>query len=52
MFTFVVGVLVGGLGLFLILDNNPKLAAKLSSVKDVVEAEIDQRISNIKNDLD
>lgn len=44
MVAFTVGVLVGVLGCFLVLDNNPKLAKKLSSVKEVVEKKIEEKI--------
>lgn len=44
MFEFLAGLVVGGLGLYLILDNNPKLAAKLKVVKEVVESKIKKEI--------
>jgi hypothetical protein len=40
MIAFLAGLVVGGIGLYLILDNNPKLAAKLKTVKTVVEQKI------------
>ena len=44
MFAFLAGVVVGGIGLYLILDNNPKLAAKLKVVKEVVEVKIKEKV--------
>lgn len=38
---FIAGVLVGSIGLFLVLDNNPKLAAKLRTVKKLVKQKIE-----------
>jgi len=38
---FVVGLVLGALGLFLVLDNNPKLAAKLNTVKKLVKQKIE-----------
>ena len=44
MLTFIAGLIIGGLVLYLILDNNPKLAAKLKTVKEVVEKKIKEEI--------
>lgn len=37
---FLLGVLVGGVGVWLVLDNNPKLVLKLKSVKKVLKDKI------------
>lgn len=42
MGAFIAGAVVGALILFLVLDNNPKLAAKLGSVKKVVKEKIEE----------
>lgn len=44
MVAFTAGVLAGVFGCFLVLDNNPKLAKKLSSVKEIVEKKIEEKI--------
>lgn len=41
MGAFIGGLLVGGIGLYLILDNNPKLAVKLKTVKNIVKQKIE-----------
>tara|TARA_R110000737_G_C14624761_1_gene494596 strand:- start:24695 stop:24889 length:195 start_codon:yes stop_codon:yes gene_type:complete len=41
MLTFLGGIIVGAIGLFLVLDNNPKLAAKLKTVKNIVKQKIE-----------
>ena len=38
---FLVGLVLGALGLFLVLDNNPELAAKLKTVKNIVKQKIE-----------
>lgn len=43
MVAFLGGVIVGAIGLFLVLDNNPKLAAKLKTVKNIVKEKIDNK---------
>ena len=43
MLTFIAGVGTGALILFLVLDNNPKLAKKLGSVKNIVEKVIEDK---------
>jgi len=40
---FIVGVIAGAIGMFLILDNNPKFAAKLSTVKEIVKQKLEDR---------
>jgi len=42
MGAFFLGVLVGAVGLFLVIDNNPKIAAKLKVVKAIVKQKIEQ----------
>lgn len=44
MVEFLVGAVAGAVVLFLVLDNNPKLAAKLGSVKDIIKEKIDKNI--------
>jgi len=41
MAAFVSGAIIGAVILYLVLDNNPKLAAKLKTVKNIVKAKID-----------
>ena len=41
MFTFIAGAVAGALVTFLVLDNNPKLAAKLKTVKNIVKQKIE-----------
>ncbi len=48
MIAFIVGVLVGAVGVFLVLDNKPKLAAKLATVKEIVEEKIKEKIAESK----
>ena len=47
MLGFIIGVITGALGLFLILDNNPKLAARLSTVKKLVKKEVEQKVKGL-----
>jgi len=47
MISFILGVVVGALGLFLILDNNPKLTGRLSAVKKIVKKEIEDKVKGL-----
>lgn len=47
MGTFIIGVFVGGIGVFLVLSNNPTLAAKLNSVKKIVKKEIEDKVKGL-----
>jgi hypothetical protein len=38
---FLAGAISGAVTLFLVLDNNPKLAAKLKTVKEIVKQKIE-----------
>ncbi len=38
---FIAGVIVGATALFLVIDNNPKIAAKLRTVKKIVKQKIE-----------
>jgi|TARA_R110000822_G_C15214308_1_gene483638 uncharacterized membrane protein YgaE (UPF0421/DUF939 family) len=44
---FIIGILVGGLGVFLVLSNNPTLAAKLNSVKKIIKKEIEDKVKGL-----
>jgi uncharacterized membrane protein YgaE (UPF0421/DUF939 family) len=44
---FVIGVIVGAVGVFLVLSNNPALAAKLNSVKKIVKKEIEDKVKGL-----
>jgi hypothetical protein len=44
---FIIGVIAGGLGVFLVLSNNPALAAKLNSVKKIVKREIEDKVKGL-----
>lgn len=39
---FIGGVIIGAIGVFLVLDNNPKLASKLATVKKLVKDKIEE----------
>lgn len=41
--TFVAGAVVGAIIAVLVLNNNPKLAAKLKTVADIVEKKIEEK---------
>lgn len=43
MITFAAGAVTGALILFLVLNNNPKLAAKLKGVADFVEKKVEEK---------
>lgn len=43
MIEFLTGAAVGAIALFLVLNNNPKLAAKLKGVADFVENKIEAK---------
>lgn len=38
---FILGAFVGATALFLVIDNNPKIAAKLKTVKKIVKQKIE-----------
>lgn len=44
MVAYFLTFLAGALVLFLVLDNNPKLAKKLGSVKELLEKKIEEKI--------
>jgi hypothetical protein len=44
---FIAGMITGAILLFLVLDNNPKLAAKLSTVKKLVKKEVEQKVKGL-----
>jgi len=41
MGNIILGAVLGAIALFLVLDNNPKLAAKLRTVKKIVKQKIE-----------
>lgn len=40
MITFLAGIVVGAVGFYLILRNNPKLAAKVAKITDKLDEKI------------
>lgn len=42
MGNLIIGAVLGAIALFLVLDNNPKLAAKLRTVKKIVKDKIEK----------
>lgn len=45
MTELIIGVVVGAVITVLVLNNNPKLAAKLKTVSDIVEKKIEEKTS-------
>jgi hypothetical protein len=43
MGNLIIGAVLGAVALFLVLDNNPQLAAKLRTVKKIVKQKIEDR---------
>jgi hypothetical protein len=42
MGNIILGAVLGAIALFLVLDNNPKLAAKLKTVKNIIKDKIEE----------
>ena len=43
MLLFLGGLVLGAIGFWLIVDNNPAMAAKLKTVKKIIKDEIEKR---------